>query len=134
MLTISYLLHSTWSKISLRDQHIFQQVHMRDETIISLTAADPTWTIRHCGFAGEVDHWTQSWEIYVMKSVTPHISMNCYENKILSTLEQDLSDNEPEHKCSVTQNKSQFGTPIILHLTLDWQGQNTLSLKREASN
>ena len=42
-------------KIWLRDQNIFNHIHMRALARISFPAADHTWTIRSCGFAGEMD-------------------------------------------------------------------------------
>ena len=57
-MTTSYVLRFMRSHIWLRDQHIFNHVNMRVLARISLNLADPTWMIKSCGFAGEVDPWT----------------------------------------------------------------------------
>ena len=49
-----------------------------------------------------------------MKSVTLHVSGNWHTNTSMSTIEQGLADNGPEHKFLVTQNQSLFGKLLIL--------------------
>jgi len=63
LLSTSFVLRSSVSHIWLRDQHIFNHVHMRALARISLPAEDPTWMIRSCGFAGEDNLWTSAWGI-----------------------------------------------------------------------
>lgn len=41
-------------------------------------------------------------------------TVNWHLNTVLSTLDQGLTDNQTEHKCSVIQNQSLFATLIIL--------------------
>ena len=68
-----------------------------------------------------------------MKSVTLHVSVNWHPNTSLSTLEQGLADNGTEHKLSVTQNLSLFGTLLIILYTLNCLVQGPLSSMMETS-
>ena len=45
-ITIIFVLHSTWSQIWLRDQPLFNHLHIRDRVVIHFSAAHPTCVIR----------------------------------------------------------------------------------------
>ena len=45
-ITIPFVLRSTWSQIWLRDQHLFNHLHIRDRVRIHFSAAHPTCGIR----------------------------------------------------------------------------------------
>ena len=61
-LTTSYVPGFIWSHIWHRDEHIFYNIHMRAQSMITLPGENPTWMIRSSGFSGEVDVWTHaSW-------------------------------------------------------------------------
>ena len=56
----SCALCSIWLKFGLRNQNLFNHIHMRALSRISFPAADHTRKIRSCGFAGEVDTWSSA--------------------------------------------------------------------------
>ena len=109
--------HVNWSllgsQIKLRDQNIFNHIHMRALARISFPEAEHNWTIRPGGIAGEVDIWNSAWRIRGMKSVTLHVSLNLHSNTSLSNIDQGLAEIWLECKFSVPQNKSIYWTVHI---------------------
>ena len=105
---------------------------MRALYTISLPTEDPTWVIRSCGFTEEVDLWTRDWDIYEVKTVTLHDSVNWQPNNVLSTLEQGLADNGQTAKFMSSQNGSILNSP---HSSLDplLSGQDSPRLQDETS-
>ena len=113
----SWPQHVNWSllgsQIKLRDQNIFNHIHMRALARISFSAAEHNETIRSCGFTGEVYIWNSAWRIWEMKSMSLNVSLNLHWNTSLSNVEQGLADNWIECKFSFTQKQSIYGTVHI---------------------